>query len=69
MWSAPKFFNALVKEADHGARAPKDGEDTVKRMMRWLDPFDPLRISRECGYKKSKSPNFLTPYFAAEPKR
>ncbi|WP_338691736.1 hypothetical protein V5279_36020 [Bradyrhizobium sp. 26S5] len=56
MWSAPEFFNALVKEADQGARTPKDGEGTVERMMRWLDPVDPLRISRECGYQKSVSP-------------
>lgn len=55
MWSAPEFFNALVKEADQGARGSKDGEDAVQRMMRWLDPADPLRIAHECGYK-SKLP-------------
>jgi hypothetical protein len=56
MWSAPEFFNALVKETDQCARAPKDGEDAVERMMRWLNPVDPLRKSRECGYKKSMPP-------------
>jgi hypothetical protein len=56
MFDAPEFFSTLVKEADRGARAPKDGEGIVERMMRWLDPVDPLRISRECGYKKSMSP-------------
>lgn len=35
MWSTPEFFSALVKEADQGDRAPKVGEDTVKRMM-WI---------------------------------
>ena len=56
MWSAPEFFNALVKEADQGARTPKDGEDPAESMMRWLNPVDPLRTSRQCGYKESMSP-------------
>lgn len=55
MWSAPEFFNALVKEVDQGNRAPKDGEDAVERMMRWLNPADPLTIAQECGYKKGMS--------------
>jgi hypothetical protein len=56
MWTAPELFSALVKEVDQGARAPTDGEDTVARMMRWLDLVDPLRTSRECGYKDIMSP-------------
>jgi hypothetical protein len=56
MWTAPEFFSALVKETNHGARAPKDGEDAFERMMRWLDPLDPLRTSRGCGYRKSMPP-------------
>ncbi len=56
MWSAPEFFVALVKEVDHGEEAPKDGKNTVERMMRWLDPVDPLRIAQECGYKKRMAP-------------
>jgi hypothetical protein len=55
MWSAPEFFSALAKEADQGDRAPKDGANTFKRMMRWLNPVDPLRIAQECGYKKNLS--------------
>lgn len=53
MWTAPEFFSALVKELDHDARSSKDGGDTVARMMRWLDPLDPLRTSQDCGYRKS----------------
>ena len=52
VWTAREFFSALVKEADQCALAPKHGEDTVARMMRWLDPVDPLRKSQECGYKE-----------------
>ena len=56
MWTAPELFSALVKEVDQGARAPTDGEDTVARMMRSVDLVDPLRTSRECGYKDIMSP-------------
>jgi len=45
-----------VKEVGKGLRAPKGGEDAVQKMMRWLDPVDPLRIAQESGYKKSMSP-------------
>lgn len=56
MWSAPEFFNALVEEVGEGPRAPKEDEDMAKRMMRWLDPVDPLRVAQSCGYKKRMPP-------------
>ena len=58
MWSAPEFFRGLVKEADQCALVPKAGEDTVARMMRWIDLADPLRTSRQCGYKERLPPQF-----------
>lgn len=56
MYSAPEFFNVLMKETDQGARTPNDRKGTFERMMRWLKPDDPLEMSRECKYKKSMSP-------------
>jgi hypothetical protein len=57
MYEAPEFFTALVRDAEAGAaRAPKDGEEKAERMMRWLNPVDPLRLSRRCGYTKRIAP-------------
>jgi hypothetical protein len=56
VWTAREFFSALVEEVDQSARAPKDGEHAVARMMLWLDPLDPLRICRDCRYKKTMPP-------------
>lgn len=56
MWSAPEFFNALVKKVGESTLTPKGDGNAVQKMMRWLDPVDPLRIAQESGYKESMSP-------------
>lgn len=56
MWTSPEFFSALVQNLGRGNRALKDRADAFKRMMRWFDPVDPIRVAAEYGYYERLSP-------------